>query len=240
MRLITTKDGPELAELGADLLAARISANPTLNVVPATGRTPQGIYERLAHRVRKNELDASRLRVFQLDEYLGLGPDDPRLLRDWMLRSFVRPLGIPKDNVICLLGDAAEPDAACRAYDRAVTEAGGYDLAVLGLGPNGHLAFNEPPADPTSNSRAVTLTEESILSNGVYWGGRNRVPRRALTAGMAPILAARNIVLVVSGAHKREVAHRTLHGPITPALPASFLQTSPNVTVLIDEPALGR
>lgn len=239
MRLITAQDDAELAELGADLLASRIAANPTLNIVPATGRTPQGIYERLAARLRSDELDASRLRVFQLDEYLGLGPNDPRLLHDWMLRSLVHPLGIPEGNVVRLPGDTADPDAACRAYERAVRDAGGYDLAVLGLGPNGHIGFNEPPVAPTSRTRVVTLSEESLSSNSVYWGGRDRVPCRALTAGMAPILASHDIVLVVSGAHKRDVAHRALYGPVTPTLPASFLQTSPNVTVLIDKPALG-
>src|SRR5205807_8145018 len=115
--------------------------------------------------------------------------------------------------------------------------AGGYDLSVLGLGPNGHLGFNEPPCDAEVPTRMVELTEASIESNTHYWGGRERVPRRAVTAGMAQLLAARQTLLVVSGAHKREILLRAVIGPITPDVPASYLQQVANVTVLADRAA---
>jgi glucosamine-6-phosphate deaminase len=125
----------------------------------------------------------------------------------------------------------------CCAYDEAVAQEGGLDLSVLGLGPNGHLGFNEPPADPDSSTRVVTLSPESVTSNARYWGASDRVPRKAVTAGMRVLLAARHTVLVVSGAHKRDILRRALVGPETPDVPASFLRRAAGVTVVADRAA---
>lgn len=238
MHIVTVDDYEAVSQAGADLMSAVIAANPTATVILATGDTPMGMYDELARRHKRGQLDASRLRVFQLDAYLGLRPDDRRSLYGWMYRSFLEPLGVPEENVIRLPGDTADALAACRAYDHAVERAGGIDLSVLGLGPNGHLGFNEPPVDPRSPTRVVDLTPESVESNARYWGGRDQVPRQALTAGMAVLLAARQTLLVVSGERKREILRRTLRGPITPEVPASYLRQAANVTVIADHAAL--
>ncbi len=198
-----------------------------------------GMYQELGERRHQGGLDASGLRVFQLDEYLGLGPDDHRSLYGWTIRSFVEPLGLPVANLVRLRGDASDPAAACLAYEEAVNAAGGIDLAILGLGPNGHLGFNEPPVDPDAATRIVELSEKSIESNGRYWGACDQVPRRAMTAGMSVILAARRTLLVVSGAHKRDILRRTIDGPVTADVPASYLRLSPDVTVIADTAAWG-
>ncbi len=112
----------------------------------------------------------------------------------------------------------------CREYDAAVAAAGGFELAILGLGPNGHLGFNEPPIERDAPTRLVPLTPESIRSNARYWGDEDDVPREALTCGLASILAARQVLLVVSGPHKREILRRTLTAPPTADVPASWLQ----------------
>jgi len=216
-----------------------IAARPNATLLVATGTSPMGLYAELARRHQRGEIETSQLHVVQLDEYVGVGEDDRRSLSGWMQRSFVAPLGVPETNVIRLPGDAPDPAAACRAYDAAIARLGGIDLAILGLGPNGHLGFNEPPSAADAPTRAVDLTPASVASNAPYWGGADHVPWQALTAGMAVLLAARRTLLVVSGAHKWEILHRTLHGPVTPDLPASFLQQHPEATVLADRAAMG-
>lgn len=238
MKVIVVADYEALSRAGADLVAAAIAANPAANLVVATGETPMGLYRELARRHRDGLLDTSSLRVFQLDAYLGLAPDDRRSLYRWMRESFLDPLGIPPERVVRLPGAAADPLAACRAYEDALRQAGGLDLSILGLGPNGHLGFNEPPADPRSPTRVVDLTEESLESNARYWGGRDQVPSRALTAGMGVLLAARQTLLVVAGERKRPILRRVLDGPPTPDVPASFLARAAGVTVIADRAAL--
>ena len=239
MRVVVTEDYAALSRAAAKRVAALVADTPAAALVLATGETPMGMYRELAALRQRGELDTSRLRIFQLDAYLGLTPDDPRSLYGWMDRAVLQPLGIPRGQVVPLPGDVPDPEAVCRAYDEAVAAAGGFDLAVLGLGPNGHLGFNEPPADPTAPTRVVELTEASIESNARYWGGRDRVPRRALTAGMSVLLAARSTLLVVSGAHKRAILRRTVDGPVTRDVPASFLQEARDVTVIADRAAWG-
>lgn len=237
MQLTIVDDYDALSRAGAELMADVIRERPNAAIILATGETPMGIYRELAARRQRDGLDTSRLRIFQLDAYVGLGADDHRSLYGWMKRSFLDPLGVPDANVVRLPGNAADPEAACRAYDAAVQTAGGIDLAVLGLGPNGHLGFNEPPVDADAPTRIVTLTPASIESNARYWGGSDQVPQRALTAGMSILLAARQTLLVVSGAHKRAILRRAVEGPITPDVPASYLRHAANVTVLADKVA---
>jgi glucosamine-6-phosphate deaminase len=237
MRLIVTDDYESLSRAGADMVADIVATQPAAVVVPAMGDTPMGIYAELGARMQRGEVDASQWRVFQLDEYAGIGAEDPRSLYGWLLRSFVAPLGIQGANVVRLRGDVADIEAACRVYEQAAKEAGGFDLAILGLGPNGHLGFNEPPSAPAAPTRAVELTEESVESNARYWGGRHRVPRTAVTAGMDLLLSAKHVLLVVAGAHKSDILRRTVTGPATPGVPASLLQRAPNVTVLADRAA---
>ena len=237
MRLFRFGDDQALSRAGADRVAEVVAARPTAALVLATGITPMGLYQELAERRKRGEFQTAQLRVFQLDEYLGLEPDDSRSLFLWMKRAVLDPWAIPPANVVRLPGDAVDLQAACRAYDGTVEAVGGFDLAVLGLGPNGHLGFNEPLADPASRTRAVTLTDASIESNARYWGERGQVPRQALTVGLAGLLAARHILLIVSGAHKQSILRRTIEGPVTPEVPASYLQQAADVTVMADTAA---
>lgn len=229
-------DYDTLSRVGADLVADVIRRLPNAVLVPATGNTPMGIYGELGARARHGEIDASGLRVFQLDDYLGIGPDDPRSLYGWMRRALLDPLNIPPQQVVRLAGDSPDP-AACAEYDRKLRDAGGVDLLILGLGLNGHLAFNEPPSDRTAPTRIVDLSPVSVASNAAYWGGEDRVPRQAVTAGMTTLLSARRTVLLVSGASKQTILRRVLEGPVSPEVPASFLREASGVTVLADREA---
>ena len=237
MRLIVVEDYNTLSRKGADLVASVVSSKPDATTVLATGETPVGLYRELRARQEGGAVDLSKLRVFQLDEYLGLDPEDSRLLYRWMKREFIEPLGIPTTNVMQLLSDPSDPGGICHEYEAAISSVGGFDLAVLGLGPNGHLGFNEPPTTANSPTRIVDLSDESIESNARYWGTHERVPRRALTVGMKELLSARHILLVVSGARKHTAIRQLVEGPVTPHLPASYLQQRPNATILVDQAA---
>ncbi|MBB5376472.1 glucosamine-6-phosphate deaminase [Deinococcus metalli] len=218
-------DAPALADAAAEWLAQRIARTPALTVLVATGQTPMGMYAQLAERVRAGTLDCSGVTAVQLDEYAGLPEGDPRSLRAWMLRSFVTPLGV--QTVVPLLDPAA--------FTGRLAALGGLDVAVLGLGPNGHVGFNEPPSGPDAPTREVALTPESLRSNAAYWSGLT-VPTRAVTAGMDVILGARETLLLVSGAHKCAILSEALDGPETPLVPASFLRRTA-LTVLADRDA---
>jgi glucosamine-6-phosphate deaminase len=237
MRTVVVEDYEALSQAAADAIAAMLERRPDALLLLATGDTPMGPYRELADRRERGEIDTSHLRAAQLDEYAGLPADDRRSLYGWMESSFLEPLGVPQERTIRL--DASlPPDVACRRYDAAVEAGGGFDLAVLGLGPNGHLGFNEPPIERDAPTRLVPLTSASIRSNARYWGEEDDVPREALTCGMASMLKAREILLVVSGEHKREILRSTLTSPPSCAVPASWLQQAAgDVVVLADRAA---
>ena len=229
----------ELAATGADIVAEVLRAKPSAALICATGRTPFGLYRELAARVRRDEIDLDHARIFQLDEYVGVGDDDPRSLYRWLERDLLEPAGVARERVVRLHGDAPDLAEVCVRYDEAVHAAGGIDLAILGLGPNGHLGFNEPPSGADAPTREVTLTPASIESSAGYWPDGLDVPPRALTAGMTVLLGARRVLLVVAGAHKRSILRAATHGPPTPEIPASLLAGAPAVTILCDAAAAG-
>jgi glucosamine-6-phosphate deaminase len=239
MRVVVSDSHEAMSERAAAEFAAAVAANPTATVMPATGNTPMEMYGNLSRLRREDGIDFSKLRIFQLDAYRGISPDDYRSLYRWMMTTLVTPLGIPQEQVVRLAGDAADPDRECAVFADLVRDAGGLDITILGLGPNGHLGFNEPPSPVDAPTRRVPLTPESMVSNAVYWGGEQNVPTEALTAGMDLLLAARAIYLVVSGERKREILARTIDGPVTPDNPASFLQQAANVTIFTDRAAWG-
>ena len=237
VRTIIVEDATELATRAAVEIALEMARKPDLSLLAATGNTPMGAYAELVLRKKLGTLNASRLRVAQLDEYLGIGDDDPRSLYRWLETSLTKPLEVTRDRLIRFRGDAADANQDCRDFDLSVAAWGGIDLSVLGLGPNGHLGFNEPPSAPGASTRVVTLTAESLSSNAGYWAGLE-VPRHAVTAGMNLILNSGRVLLLISGEHKREILRRTLHEAQTPDVPASLLQNA-NLTVIADRAAWG-
>ena len=215
-----------VAERAASFIRDFVTAKPTANVLVATGNTPIPTYEVLA-RLRP---DMSRTTAVQLDEYL-IPEGDARSLYSWMERAYITPLGVK--NVLRFNLTEKDPERMCQAYARAVQRVGGIDLAVLGLGPNGHLGFNEPPSGADAPTRVVELAPASLESNASYWSGAP-VPSRAVTVGMDLILAAQTTLLLVTGEHKRDILRRTLYGPLSPDVPASYLQQV-NLTVMTDQ-----
>jgi glucosamine-6-phosphate deaminase len=235
-KLRATPDERSLATVGADIVCDLVRAVPSAVVTFATGESAKPIYRALAERVDGGEIDFAPVRVFELDGYLGIPLEDRRSLFGWLMRDVIVPLRIPERAVTRLRGEASDPVSACREYDRALDGAGGYDLAILGLGPNGHVAFNEPPADPESDAHVLDVTEESIESAVRYWGSREEVPRRAITTGLKRLIAARRVLLVARGEAKRGALERALGSDEDPMTPASFLNRSADVTFLTDLP----
>ena len=235
---VLVRPSERIGVAGADVVGAALAAarRPDATVMPALGTSALPVYRDLALMSRSGGIDTRALRLIQLDEYAGIAADDPRTLLGWLRRDVAEPLGIPDARIIGFDGVHDDPEAAVRRYDEAVAAAGAIDVAVLGLGPNGHLGFNEPPSPRTAPTRLVRLSAASVASNARYWPDRD-VPTTAVTAGMPTILGARRVLLVVTGATKRTILERTIRGPITPDVPASFLQEHDHVTVLADPDA---
>lgn len=226
-----------LSRAAAERIAARLAARPSLCVALPTGRTPLRMYEVLADITRNRGLRWGRARVFLLDEYLGLGAGDPGSFHRFMEEHFLSRLE-ERPQVDALDGRAPDPEAECTRYEAAIRGAGGLDLAVLGLGRNGHIGFNEPGSSFDSRTRVVTLAPETRQANAPDFGGDPAaVPPRALTVGIATILESREVLVLVAGAAKAEAVRRALAGPADPAVPASALQRHPRVTWFLDREA---
>ena len=237
MKLLSLPDSESVSASAAHAIVDAVHAGAR-TLLLATGRSPMRVYEMLAESKARGTFPTESLNIVQLDEYWGLSDGDERRLDRWLERSVIGPWDILEDRVIRFDTALPDPDLACERVAAAIERVGGLDLALLGLGPNGHLGFNEPPSSPSSGTRPVTLTAESIVSNGSYWGGPQHSPRQAVTVGLDAILTAGRVMLVVTGAHKQEILRRALSDPPTPEIPASYLQLHPDVTVFADESAL--
>jgi glucosamine-6-phosphate deaminase len=200
-----------------------------------TGRTPLALYQELVRSTQDEQVDWAGVRTFNLDEFVGLGEDDHGSYRQFMQERLFRHINIRPAHVGFLNGQAADPDAECVRYEEAIAAAGGIDLMVLGIGVNGHIGFNEPAEALVARTHRVTLVEKTRAANALWFeGDLARVPREALTMGMATILAARAIVLMATGETKVDAVNAMLYGGVTTAVPASFLQLHPQVTVMLD------
>jgi glucosamine-6-phosphate deaminase len=238
MELRVAPDAEALAEAAAALFRARVAARPTLAMAVPAGRTPRRMYALMEARQRDEPVDFSRMRVFCVDELCPPAPRDGYFWRQ--IRSeFVRWAGVAPARCRPFTVDAADLHAMCEDYERAIADAGGLDVVMLGLGPNAHIASHEPPADFTTATCALTLVPETvdyILTDDVIQGD---VCARAVTLGIRTILAAREVVMLVSGPGKRRALEAALKGPVTPLVPASILQTHPRCVVLADRAAAG-
>ncbi len=222
LRIVDTYD--ELSRLAADRVAEVIERTPAAAITVPTGETPLGMYRELARRVGEGALDFSQAHVFCLDEYVGVSSDDEGSLTLWLKTAFVEPVGLPADHLHELPSRASDLDEAAREYEAAIAACGGLELAVLGLGRNGHIAFNEPGSAPDSRTRVVTLTPESRHQSAEYWDGQYEIPPTALTIGLGTLISARKLILIVSGESKAEALRRMLETPMTTELPASWLR----------------
>ncbi|MGH7312873.1 MAG: 6-phosphogluconolactonase [Candidatus Rokuibacteriota bacterium] len=229
-----------MAAAGAELLRQRVRANPELAVAVPAGRTPRRMYALLRELQARDRVDFSRLRVFSVDELCPPAPGDGYFWRQ-ICHEFLAWAAVPRERCHPFHVDAGDLDEMCGSYEQTIAGCGGLDLVMLGLGPNAHLASNEPGGPLDSPTRLVTLLPETVAyietdgPNLELAGGA--VSDRAVTLGLATILAAREVVVLVSGPAKRRAVARLLEGPITPQVPGSILRRHPKCTILVDRDA---
>jgi glucosamine-6-phosphate deaminase len=242
LKTLVVSDASEATAAVAAEIAALIDAprprgeSATLGL--ATGDTPLGVYAELVRRSREG-LDLTCVTTFNLDEYVGLAGDHPSSFAAFMRRNLFEPAGIDDARAHIPKGNLAEADLEdhCAEYERAIAAAGGIDLQLLGLGRNGHIAFNEPGTDFDSRTHVQLLTDGTRTANARGFSSCEAVPTRAVTMGLGTIREARRVRLLAFGSHKAAVVERLLRGPVETAFPASCLRDHPDAILWIDEAA---
>jgi glucosamine-6-phosphate deaminase len=224
---------------GAEAVARLVTRKPDAVLGLPTGATPRPVYAELVRRHHDEGLSFARVTTFNLDEYLGVAPDHPGSFRRYMQDAFFGHIDLASARAHVPDGLAADVPASCAAYEAAITAAGGLDLVLLGLGEDGHVAFNEPTSSFASRTRIKTLSASSRAANRAAFGA-DPVPAHVVTMGIATILEARRCLLLVHGARKAPAVAAMVEGPITSMVPASALQLHASVTVLCDEAAAAR
>ncbi len=226
----------------ARLAAAKVSrvardVGPEVVIGVATGSSPLALYAALAQMVADGKLDLSRASAFALDEYVGLPPGHPESYATVINRTVTVPLGMDPARVHTPNGFADDIEAAAKAYEDAIVEAGGVDVQILGIGSNGHIGFNEPSSSLASRTRIKTLTPTTRADNARFFDSPEQVPTHCLTQGLGTIMDARQVVLVAQGEGKADAVAALVEGPITAMCPGSVLQLHRYATVLVDEAA---
>lgn len=238
MEIVIQPTETDATQLAAQLVADRLRAKPDLVLGCATGRTMEGIYERLVHMHRSDGLDFRAVRTFNLDEYVGIAPDDPNSYHAYMRDRLFAHVNIDSANTHLPNGLADDLAREAHWYESRIEAAGGIDLQLLGLGRTGHIGFNEPLSALMSRTRDKALTPETRRQNAELFGGDpDRVPPRALTMGVGTILDAHELLMIVTGASKADILAKAVEGPITSMISATALQLHPNCQVVVDEPA---
>ncbi|HUN36098.1 MAG TPA: glucosamine-6-phosphate deaminase [Trebonia sp.] len=237
MEIVILPTAQEVGEMAARIVADVVRRKPTAVIGLATGSSPLGIYASLEARVKRGELDFSRVRAFALDEYVGLAPSHPESYHDVIDRTATRPLGMDPALVHVPDGTAADLAAACRHYEHMIDDAGGVDVQILGIGANGHIGFNEPTSSLASRTRIKTLTPQTRQDNARFFGSLDEVPTHCLTQGLGTIMRARQVVLVAQGAAKATAIGTAVEGPVSAMCPASVLQLHEHATIVVDEDA---
>jgi len=233
MSIEIVADAPAVATRAADIICASVRANPRAVLGLPTGGTPIAAYTEIARRVAAGDADLSRATVFAVDEFASATAATPGTNADFFRRFVTFPLGA----LHCPDPAAADPDAHIRAFAAQLRAAGGCDLCVLGIGENGHVAFNEPGSARDSRARAVALTETSRQAHAANFGAIDRVPARGMTLGIADLAESRSLLVLAHGAHKAAIVRAAIDGPATPEVPASLLRDHPHLTWLLDRAA---
>lgn len=237
MEVIVLKDYEEMSKKAAEIVEETVQANEHAVLGLATGSTPVGLYENLIEGNQANRVSYKNVKTINLDEYLGLSKDHPQSYHVFMYEQFFKHIDIQLENTFIPNGTAEVPEEECARFEKLIDEKGPVNLQILGIGTNGHIAFNEPGTDPNSVTQVVELNASTREDNARFFENSEDVPTHAISLGLKTILKGEKIVLLASGKSKAEAVQRLLSKEVSIDFPASFLWNHSNVTLLIDEDA---
>lgn len=237
MRVIIAKNYEDMSKRAAEFMAEFVNEKPNCVLGLATGGTPVAMYKELIKMNGKGEVDFSKATSINLDEYKGLSGEHDQSYRYFMNTNLFNHINIDKSKTFVPNGLAEDIDKECKEYDKRIESFGGIDLQLLGIGNNGHIAFNEPNEFLHMGTHLTNLTENTIEANARFFESKKDVPTEALTMGLGGIMKAKKILLIASGESKADIISKLLEGKITTGIPATLLQVHPDVTLIIDEAA---
>jgi glucosamine-6-phosphate deaminase len=239
MRVVILEDLQQVSARAADLVCQTIQRDPDCVLGLATGGSPVGTYQELLVRQQAGQISFAGVTTFNLDEYVGIPADHPQSYRSFMRQHLFDHADFVHDRCHLPDGNADDIRTAGEVYEQKIAAAGGIELQILGIGTDGHIAFNEPGSSLASRTRIKALTEQTRKDNARFFGSLEEVPKLAITMGVGTILDSRQIVLLATGANKASAVRAFIEGPVTAQVPASALQLHPQVTVLLDREAAG-
>ena len=243
MRVIIQQDYAQLSKWAAEYVAAKINAaNPTpekpFKLGCPTGSSPHGLYRNLIELYKEGKVSFENVITFNMDEYVGLPEEHPESYHSFMWTNFFSHIDIKKENVHILNGNAEDLEAECAAYEQAIADAGGIDLFMGGIGPDGHIAFNEPFSSLTSRTRIKSLTTDTIIANSRFFDNDvNKVPKTALTVGVGTVMDAKEVLIVCNGHGKARALQHAIEGAVSQEWTISALQLHPHAIIVCDEAA---
>ncbi len=240
MEVIIRKSTKNAVHLAAQLIADAVAEKPKITLGLANGITMSAVYSRLAAIHRKLKLNFSKVTTFNMNEYVGVPPEDVNSFHHYMDHYLFDHININKKNTHLPNGIAIDEAAECEQYEKAIRKAGGIDLQLLGLGHDGHIGFNEPLSSFNSRTRVKNLTPVTVAEKSRYFNPPELMPRRAFTMGIGTILEARRLIMLVTGAGKADITAKALEGPLCSMTTGSAIQLHPNAVVILDEAAAAK
>lgn len=238
MKVIRTNNYEEMSKVAADLVISKIKAQPNITLGLATGSTPINLYRQMIQDHQQNGTSYKNIYTVNLDEYIGLPKEHPSSYYFFMKNELFDHLDIPKEQTFIPSGVVADLDEECEKFEQIITNVGGIDLQILGIGPNGHIAFNEPGTPFESRTHVVNLTESTIKANSRFFKTIEEVPTRAISLGLKTIFESKQIILLASGPKKAHAIRDLIDGPIDEQYPASILKKHPNSILIADNDAM--
>lgn len=235
MNFIKVNTYEELSTIASSIICGQVAMKPNCVLGLATGSSPVGAYKKIAEKNKLGEVDFSKVKSVNLDEYVGLNGDHEQSYRYFMNNNLFKYINIDINNTYVPNGCATDVEAECKGYDALIEKLGGIDLQLLGIGYDGHIGFNEPDTYFEKATHKVTLDESTIEANSRFFASRDDVPTQAITMGMGGIMSAKKVLLIANGKGKRDIVEKAFFGPITPSVPASILQLHPDLTVIYSE-----